>query len=132
MRQIETKHLESVRKQLIAKQGGVCAVCGRGFTRTDSAVVDHDHSTGIIRGALHRSCNMAEGKVKVKAQRGHKGVSAYDLLIGLGTYLSKHRTAQTQLIHPSFMTKDQKRLRRNAKAKIVRDAKKRLNAVKQT
>ena len=126
MRQIGTKHLESVRKQLVAKQGNVCAICGCRFTRTDGPVVDHDHETGVIRGVIHRSCNMAEGKLKVKANRGHKGVKAYDLLIGLGMYLEKHKKAQTQLIHPSFMTNEQKRLERNRKAKIARAAKKRL------
>jgi len=126
MRQIETKHLESVRKQLLVKQGNVCAICGCRFTRTDGPVVDHDHSTGVLRGVIHRSCNMAEGKVKVKANRGHKGVEAYAFLIGLGVYLEKHRRAQTQLIHPSHMTPNQKRLERNRKAKIARDAKKRL------
>lgn len=130
MRQIEVKHLESIRKQLLAKQGNVCAVCGRKFTRVDGAVVDHDHVTGVIRGVLHRSCNMAEGKLKVKANRGHKGVPAYELLIGLGKYLDKHSVAQTQLIHPSHMTEAQKRKQRNMKAKIMRDAKKRLSLVK--
>jgi hypothetical protein len=130
MRQIETKHLESIRNQLRDKQGNLCAVCGRGFTRTDGPVVDHDHTTGVIRGVLHRSCNMAEGKIKVKANRGHKGVPAYDLLIGLGDYLRKHKTAQTGLIHPSHMTAEQKRIQRNNKAKIARDAKARLMAVK--
>lgn len=130
MRQIETKHLESVRKQLVLKQKNVCAICGQGFTRADGPVVDHDHDTGVIRGVIHRSCNMAEGKLKVKANRGHKGVKAYELLIGLGKYLEHHQVAKTQLIHPTFMTPDQKRKQRNLKAKIARDAKKRLGAVK--
>lgn len=127
MRQIAANQLESVRKQLVAKQGNVCAVCGLRFTKADGPVVDHDHDTGVIRGAIHRSCNMAEGKVKVKACRGHKGLKPYAFLIGLGKYLDKHTTAQTQLIHPSHLTEAQKREKRNAKARIARAAKKRLS-----
>lgn len=37
-------------------QDGRCAVCGCG----DAAVDDHDHSTGLTRGYLCRSCNHAE------------------------------------------------------------------------
>lgn len=130
MKQINSNQLDSVRKQLLSRQGNVCAVCGKPFTRADGPVVDHDHGTGVIRGVLHRSCNMAEGKVRVKAFKGHKGVSPYDYLIGLGKYLDLHKIARTLLIHPNHMTEAQKRAKRNEKAKIVRDAKKRLAAVK--
>lgn len=124
MKQIETNQLESVRKQLLQRQGNVCALCGRGFTRADGPVVDHDHYTGVIRGVLHRSCNMAEGKVKVKAARSHKGVKPYEFLIGLGKYLEKHSTPQVGLLHPEFMTPEKKRIERNKKAKIARYKKK--------
>lgn len=130
MRQIETKHLDSVRKQLLVRQKNLCAVCGRGFTKADGPVVDHDHLTGVIRGVLHRSCNMAEGKVKVKANKGHKGVSAYDFLIGLGKYLDHHSVPRVKLIHPEHMTEEKKRAHRNQRAKILRDKKKLLAAVK--
>jgi hypothetical protein len=130
MRQIASNQLESVRKQLLVRQKNLCAVCGKGFTRTDGPVVDHDHSTGVIRGVLHRSCNMAEGKLKVKAHRGHKGVPAYDLLIGLGKYLERHKTPQVQLIHPEHMTPAMQREKRNQKARIARSAKAKLKAVK--
>jgi hypothetical protein len=130
VRQIASNQLESVRKQLLVRQKNRCAVCGHGFTKADGPVVDHDHETGVIRGVLHRSCNMAEGKVKVKANRGHKGVSAYTLLIGLGKYLDHHSVPRVQLIHPEHMTEAKKRTHRNQRAKILRDKKKYLAAVK--
>lgn len=120
IRQLKTSEVASVLKQLVTKQNGVCAVCGKPFTKIDKPVLDHCHTTGFIRGALHNSCNGAEGRVKTKAHLGHKGVSAYDYIIGLGKYLEKHQKPQYQLIHPQHMTEDQKRLKRNAKAREVR------------
>lgn len=42
--------------ELLAYQGGVCAVCPRppGKTRLN---VDHDHKTGLVRGLLCWQCN---------------------------------------------------------------------------
>ena len=107
-------------KQLVARQANKCAICDNPFTRIDQPVLDHDHTSGYIRGALHRSCNGAEGKVKTKAHLGHKGVASDDYVIGLGKYLEKHKTPKHQLIHPNHMTEDQKRLKRNAKARAAR------------
>jgi hypothetical protein len=43
--------------QLLATQGGVCAVCGR----ERLLEVDHNHTTGKVRGMLCRRCNMGLG-----------------------------------------------------------------------
>ena len=123
-RQLKTSEVEGVLKQLVARQGNKCGVCGLPFTRTDGACLDHDHNTGYIRGALHRSCNGAEGRVKTKAQMGHKGVTAEDYVIGLGKYLEQHKTPKIPLLHPLFKTEDQARLLRNAKARRARAKKK--------
>lgn len=42
--------------QLLAQQNGVCAICG-GVDKKKSLAVDHDHSTGKIRGLLCGRCN---------------------------------------------------------------------------
>ncbi len=123
-RQLKTSELNSVRAQLVKRQLNKCAICGKPFTRRDDSVVDHCHETGYIRGALHRSCNQAEGRVKTKARLGHKGVSAYEYLIGLGKYLEFHSKPQFPLIHPTHMTEDAKREMRNAKARRLRALKK--------
>jgi len=47
-------------KTLLAKQDGVCALCGRPpeSERQLWFAVDHDHQTGKIRGLLHNGCNL--------------------------------------------------------------------------
>ncbi len=53
---------------MFAAQGGVCAICGNAETRVNPRTatirlltVDHDHSTGAIRGLLCNNCNRALG-----------------------------------------------------------------------
>lgn len=49
---------------LIAKQGGLCLVCGCVMTLTKGprrAQIDHDHKTGLFRGVLCRHCNTGIG-----------------------------------------------------------------------
>lgn len=38
-------------------QGGRCYICRKGTGRTKRLSVDHDHSTGLVRGLLDQKCN---------------------------------------------------------------------------
>ena len=49
-------------KSLLAKQGGVCAICQR-RPKTIKLAVDHDHLTGKVRGLLCGNCNTSLGKL---------------------------------------------------------------------
>jgi hypothetical protein len=52
-------------RDLLVKQGEVCAICGGPSTlRSGMFDVDHDHFTFGIRGLLCRLCNTAIGKLK--------------------------------------------------------------------
>jgi hypothetical protein len=53
---------------MLSTQGGVCAICGgppsgRGATH-QRYFVDHDHSTGAVRGLLCHHCNAALGHLR--------------------------------------------------------------------
>jgi Recombination endonuclease VII len=48
-------------EDLLARQGGGCAICGRRPTKA-ALHVDHDHETGVIRGLLCVGCNNALGQ----------------------------------------------------------------------
>lgn len=70
---VNRKQLSEYVVLMVNKQKGKCAVCGNPFTARDDHVVDHCHYTGALRGALHRSCNAAEGSVLTMAERVSKG-----------------------------------------------------------
>lgn len=59
---------EEAYEELLIKQGGVCAICKTDDPgnrhKTKNLNVDHDHSSGKIRGLLCTSCNHALGKFK--------------------------------------------------------------------
>src|SRR5438094_9480440 len=44
-------------EEMLAKQGGVCAICGAPPPEGTSLHVDHDHETGEVRGLLCFPCN---------------------------------------------------------------------------
>lgn len=47
-------------------QGDKCPICDKAFSKERrgalSAVVDHDHTTGVVRGLLHSHCNVLLGR----------------------------------------------------------------------
>lgn len=49
---------------LLLKQGGVCALCGKPPLGNERLVVDHDHTTGVVRGLIHGVCNTVIGYAK--------------------------------------------------------------------
>jgi hypothetical protein len=60
--------------ELLASQGGGCAICGR----TDADNVDHDHATGRVRGILCFKCNVAIGLVDEDPDRAHAAAAYLD------------------------------------------------------
>lgn len=122
MHRLKTTEVATVRGRLLGEQGGCCALC-RLPCSPQSAVLDHNHSTGAVRAALHRGCNALLGKVENNAARyGVASVPAFGA--GLGPYLQRHQINTTGMLHPTYKTEDEKRLARNAKARTARAKKK--------
>lgn len=122
-RRLKASEVATVRARIAAEQGGRCKLCqGKlGLKAPLDPVCDHDHSTGAIRGVLHRGCNSLLGKVENNA--GRYGVySLFAFCHGLAPYLQAHGTNITGLVHPTFKTADEKRLARNARARKTRAA----------
>lgn len=63
---------------LVEKQKGNCAICGKHFG--EALVVDHDHNTGKIRKLLCSHCNSALGFIKDNPETA----------FGLAIYLLHH------------------------------------------
>lgn len=119
---LKTTQVAQCRSNMLAVQGGLCALCQLPC-KADEAVLDHDHTTGAVRAALHRGCNSLLGKVENNHKRyGVKHLGAF--LHGAATYLQRHITNRTGLTHPAHKTEDEKREKRNAKARATRAASK--------
>lgn len=74
---------------LYNKAEGRCEICNtflelapKGGGRDKAACVDHDHITGVVRGVLCRSCNVALGHLKDSKERAYNAFK----------YLEKHGT----------------------------------------
>lgn len=53
---------------LRAQQSECCAICKNPLGEGHKVHVDHDHTTGAVRGILCNGCNMALGKFKDSAE----------------------------------------------------------------
>lgn len=86
------EHLHRDVYQLILEsQNHCCRICGRHESEfTKRLHIDHDHSTGEVRGLLCHACNLGLGYF-----RDDKNIlkSAIDYITSMGTgfYLSKNR-----------------------------------------
>jgi hypothetical protein len=51
-------------RQRWKEQGGKCAICGAASSVMGELAVDHDHTTGDVRGLLCSNCNLAIGNLR--------------------------------------------------------------------
>lgn len=118
MRRLKATEVAAERTQLLVVQNHMCALCKLALPAKD-AVLDHDHSTGAIRSALHRSCNALLGKVENNYRRyGVSNLAAW--ANGVASYLQHHSVNRSGLLHPTHKTDEEKRLARNKKARTAR------------
>ena len=61
--------------RMLAEQGGGCAICGRPPRDDISLHIDHDHTTGAIRGLTCFRCNNALGDFDDDLQRLRSAVA---------------------------------------------------------
>jgi len=104
---LKQKDIPKLREKLIAAQKNICPLCKTELLKAD-AVLDHDHTTGHIRFALHRSCNRAEGLIK-RAARFSRSKDAQFFVKQVAHLWDESFTHNP--LHPSFKTNDDKRLK---------------------
>jgi len=110
--------LKPVRLKLKKTQQGKCPLCG--LPLGDDIVLDHDHASGDVRAVLHRWCNAVLGKVENWSQRTGRGVAPLTFLANTLSYLQYHAAHPSGLKYPTYRTDDEKRERRNARARAAR------------
>ena len=134
-RKLTRSQLRPLGMRMLQEQGGVCSLCGRPIDLSvkGEMVIDHDHETGQVRGALHRSCNAAEGKVANAAGRwGAKSMSYGAILPWLRNLLAYLEREPQPYIYPTHMTEDEKRVAANAKARRTRATRKAREVVRKS
>jgi len=119
--QLEHKDIKALRLEILEEQDGICPLCGTPIDIED-AVLDHDHSTTLIRGVLHSCCNSIEGNLKHKFKRGggEKYTDFLSYIKNLCVYLEKE---QYPLIHPIEKPKEPK-LMKSSYNELIRTLKK--------
>jgi predicted amidophosphoribosyltransferase len=115
------KHTQipAVRDMLIRSQDNRCALCSINLSGV-MPCLDHDHTTGRIRSVLCQNCNGIEGKIHNLCRRAKRERSTEQFLVSILEYWKAHREAPTDLLHPTHRTEDEKRVRRNKKARLRR------------
>lgn len=108
-----------VTAELLKRQGYRCPLCGGSLTAASkkTPALDHDHTTGYIRGVLCLFCNGVEGKVFNLARRAKNTLTPQEWLANLLAYWELHKVPQNGgLIHYTHQTPEEKRIARNAAA----------------
>lgn len=129
MRKLKRSELGEFRRRLHKKQEGICPLCLAELPKDLSkAAIDHDHTTGEVRGLLHLGCNRAEGSVfKAITTWGKQGKDYKLCLPFLERLVEYLRTSGEGVIYHLHKTPDEaeesKRRVRNARARAARKVK---------
>lgn len=100
---LKSKEIGPYRAECTKAQNGCCALCNIPFTDTDRIVLDHNHQSGMIRGAIHNGCNVVLGKIENGARRYRVDIQAF--LAGV----AKYQSSSHNVLHPTFKTADEKK-----------------------
>lgn len=106
--------------RLLKEQGGNCLICKKRINvkttgKSSDYALDHSHSTGEVRGVLHRSCNSSEGKVRHAVSRwGSKSsdeTAVVEYLENLTKYLREclDGVRTTGLMYPNHRTPEEQK-----------------------
>jgi hypothetical protein len=134
-RKLTRSQLRPLGMRMLQEQGGVCSLCGKpvDLSIKGEMVIDHDHESGLVRGALHRSCNAAEGKVANAAGRwGAKSMSYGAILPWLRNLITYLEREPQPYIYPTHQTEEEKRVAANAKARRTRATRKAREVVRKS
>ncbi len=89
--------VKPLREQLLLEQDNKCRLCNQLIH--DDAVLDHCHSTGLVRGVLHRGCNMFLGKIENNLKRNK---ITLPMLMNLFNNYFDYTISYTEHTHPTY------------------------------
>lgn len=113
MHKLKYSEVKTYREAQLLNQNSKCALCGENID--DDAVLDHCHKTGLVRQVLHRGCNSLLGKIENSMPRSRVDITRLEgIARNLITYLTD---THTEILHPTYKTKEQKMGRGKGKGK---------------
>lgn len=104
MRRLTTSGIKPHRIALLAEQGGKCLLCGEKII--DDAVLDHCHTSGRIRGVLHRGCNALLGKLENSLNINRMTATR---LTSFLQQAQAYMSSGTDVLHPTYRTAEEKK-----------------------
>jgi hypothetical protein len=105
---LKASQLKTHRENRVYKNHNLCELCGLPFG-PGQAVLDHQHhGEGLVRGAIHRSCNTILGKLENGFRYG-KGFDPIAFAAGVHKYLTKDHG---DLVHPAHNRAKKRRQRK--------------------
>jgi len=116
---IKPKDIPALRDKLAKEQGNVCRLCGINLAQVIPCL-DHDHITGRIRAVLCGNCNGIEGKIFNLVRRAKRESNAIQYIGQIKNYWITFLDNPRSEEHPLHRTADEKRERRNKKARLRR------------
>lgn len=113
-----SKEIKNHREQLLSEQDGKCAISEVPLL---TGALDHDHTTGHIRGVLLNEVNLLEGRYlklfnKLKLKEKY-GIDFPTFLVNMGEYLKQDYS--DNLIHHRHMEDFRKKVNRMLKPKVA-------------
>jgi hypothetical protein len=113
MNRLKSSQIKTYREQAVQDQNYCCPLCEQPLSIKD-AVLDHRHSDGLIRQAIHRFCNTFLGKIENSIVRNR--ITPSQLTAILKNY--EQYVEHTQdLLHPTFRTPEQRAERARKRAR---------------
>lgn len=118
------QQVKEYRELTLKQQNNKCALCGLDLELKDT-VLDHNHKTGYIRGALHRFCNTYLGALENNIARNK---ITPNQLSGIMQNAISYMQSSHPILHPTYRSpeekKQQAKIRAAKKRKAIKESKK--------
>lgn len=112
------QQVKDYRELTLQQQNNKCALCGLDLELKDT-VLDHNHKTGYIRGALHRFCNTYLGALENNIARNK---ITPEQLEGIMRNAIQYINSSHNILHPTYRTPEEKRAQAKKRAQQKRKA----------
>ena len=116
MRKLKYREVSVERAMAVLDQLGTCPLCEQHLALAD-AVLDHNHKTGQVRGAIHRFCNTFLSRIENGIARNR--ITPEQLTAILKNYES-YVQRETGMLHPTHKTPEERQARAKKRARARR------------